>query len=86
MPYIERKDGNIVGIFPSPRHGNNLEFLEETDAEVVDFRNRDTLDPPTPLDDLLTLSRTNPDTTPQEKNDARARINGRPKPPQGGGP
>ena len=40
MPYVERSAGVIVGAYSRPQTGRAEELLDETDAELVAFRER----------------------------------------------
>ena len=49
MPYVVREDGSIVGAFRFENtDAGATEWLEETDAEVIAFRN-----PPEPTNDEI---------------------------------
>ena len=58
MPYVERNDAKkITGVYARPQPGKAQEFVQETDAEIVEFRrprptNRPKA-PPTPTGNSL---------------------------------
>lgn len=37
MPYIERKDGHIVGVYTVDQIGQELEWVDDDDSELLAF-------------------------------------------------
>jgi hypothetical protein len=51
MPYVERKDGKVTGVYANPQTGYAEELLAEDDAEVVAFFN-----PPPPVPQTVSMA------------------------------
>lgn len=51
MPYVERREGKVTGLYANQQPGYADEFLEENDPEVVAFRN-----PPPPVPQMVTMA------------------------------
>jgi hypothetical protein len=51
MPYVERKDGKIVGLYSNGQPGFAEEFLEDNHEDVVAYRN-----PPPPVPATVSMA------------------------------
>jgi hypothetical protein len=51
MPYVERRDGKVIGLYANAQPGYAEEFLEEDHADVVAFHN-----PPPPIPQTVSMA------------------------------
>jgi hypothetical protein len=51
MPYVERRDGKVTGLYANPQPGYAEEFLADDHAEAIAFRN-----PPPPVPQTVSMA------------------------------
>lgn len=51
MPYVERRDGKVIGLYANAQQGYAEELLADDDAEVVAFNN-----PPEPVPQTVNMA------------------------------